>query len=82
MVEESIPVADIMLERPLHDTGSKWYSIGSFFLPPIGIIAGLIFKKFKHIRNSKACMKGAWIGLGLLGAVIALFGLLLLLAVV
>ena len=81
-VEDSIPVADIMLERPLHDTGSKWYSIGSFFLPPIGIIAGLIFKKFKHFRNYKACMKGALIGLGVLAAIVALFGLLLLLAVV
>ena len=81
-VEESIPVADIMLERPLHDTGSKWYSIGSFFLPPIGIIAGLIFKKFKHIRNYKACLKGAFIGLGVLAAVVVLFALLLLLAVV
>ena len=79
-VEESIPVADIMLERPLHDTGSKWYSIGSFFLPPIGIIAGLIFKKFKHIRNYKACLKGAFIGLGVLAAVVVLFALLLLLA--
>ena len=81
-VEESIPVADIMLERPLHDTGSKWYSIGSFFLPPIGIIAGLIFKKFKHIRNYKACLKGAFIGLGVLAAVVVLFALLLLLAVI
>ena len=82
MVEESIPVADTILERPLHDTGSKWYSIASFFLPPIGIIGGLIFKKFKHIRNYKACMKGAWIGLGVLGAIVALFALLLLLAVI
>jgi len=78
LVEESIPVADLLLERPLHDTGSKWYSILSFFLPPIGIIGGLIFKKFKHIRNFKACLKGALIGLGVLAAVILLFALLLL----
>ena len=81
-VEESIPVADLMLEHPLHDTGSKWYSIGSFFLPPIGIIAALIFKKFKHRRNYKACMKGALIGLGVFAGIIALFALLLVLAVV
>ena len=70
--------SEFMLQTPLHDTGSLWYSIGSFFLPPLGIIGGLLFKKFKHFRNAKACFKGAWIGLGLLGAVIALFGLFLL----
>ena len=81
-VEESIPVGDIMLERPLHDTGSTWYSILSFLLPPVGIIGGLLFKKFKHLRNAKACFKGAWIGLGLLAGIVALFGILLLLATI
>jgi len=81
-IEESIPVADTILDRPLHDTGSKWYAIGSFFLPPLGIIGGLLFKKFKHIRNFKACMKGALIGLGVLGAIVLLFCLALLLAVI
>ena len=81
-IEESIPVGNIMLERPIHDTGSKWYSILSFFLPPVGIIGGLLFKKFKHLRNAKACFKGAWIGLGLLAGIIALFGILLILATV
>ena len=71
-----------ILERPIHDTGSKFYSIASFFLPPIGLIAGLIFKKFKHIRNFKACKKGAIAGLCTIGAVIALFGLALLAAVI
>ena len=70
--------SQFMLQTPLHDTGSLWYSIGSFFLPPLGIIGGLLFKKFKHLRNAKACFKGAWIGLGLLGAIIALFGIFLL----
>ena len=81
-VEDSIPVGDIMLERPLHDTGSTWYSILSFLLPPVGIIGGLLFKKFKHLRNAKACFKGAWIGLGLLAGIVALFGILLLLATI
>ena len=72
--------SEFMLQTPIHDTGSLWYSIGSFFLPPLGIIGGLLFKKFKHLRNAKACFKGAWIGLGLLGAIIALFGLFLLMA--
>ena len=81
-IEDSIPVGNIMLERPIHDTGSKWYSILSFFLPPVGIIGGLLFKKFKHLRNAKACFKGAWIGLGLLAGIIALFGILLILATI
>ena len=68
---------EFALQTPLHDTGSLWYSIGSFFLPPLGIIGGLIFKKLKHLRNYKACMKGALTSLGLLGAIIALFGILL-----
>ena len=65
--------SEFMLQTPLHDTGSIWYSIASFFLAPLGLIGGLIFKKFKHFRNAKACFKGAWIGLGALGAIIALF---------
>ena len=70
--------SQFLLQTPLHDTGSLWYTIGSFILPPLGIIGGLIFKKFKHFKNAKACFKGAWIGLGLLGAIVALFGIFLL----
>ena len=73
--------SQFVLQTPLHDTGSFWYTLAGFLLPPLGIIGGLIFKKFKHLRNAKSCFKGAWIGLGLLGAVIALFGLALLLSV-
>ena len=80
--EESIPVGESILDTPIHDTGSKWYSILSFFLPLLGLIAGFIFRKFNHIRNYKACKKGALIGLGVLGVVILLFCLLLVLAVV
>jgi oligopeptide transport system ATP-binding protein len=63
---------------PIHDTGSMWYAVASFFLPIPGLIAGWIFKKKNHIRNFKACKKGALLGLGVLGAIVALFGLLLL----
>ena len=67
-----------ILERPIHDTGNRWYSIGSFFLPPVGIIAALLFKRRNHIRNYKACMKGAIGGLCTLAAIIGLFCLALL----
>ena len=69
--------SQFLLQTPLHDTGSVWYTIGSFFLAPLGLIGGLIFKKYKHFRNAKACFKGAWIALGLLAAVVALFGIAL-----
>ena len=80
--EEQEVIHSDILERPIHDTGSKFYSIASFFLPPIGLIAGWIFKKFNYIRNFKACKKGAIAGLCTLGAILALFGLALLAAVI
>ncbi|MBQ4051777.1 MAG: ATP-binding cassette domain-containing protein, partial [Oscillospiraceae bacterium] len=78
---EIIPASEFLLQTPIHDTGSKWYAIGSFFLPPVGLIAGFIFKKFKHLRNYKACLKGALSGLGVFVAIILLFCLLLALSV-
>ena len=71
-----------ILSAPIHDTGSRWYKFFSFLLPIPGLIAGWIFKKKKHIRNYKACKRGAIGGLITLGAVLGLFGLLLLLAVI
>ena len=79
--QEIIPDNFDILERPIHDTGNKLYAIASFFLPPVGLIAGWIFKKKNYIRNFKMCRKGAIAGLCTLGAVVALFGLALLRAV-
>ena len=78
--EPELSGSDYILETPLHDTGSIWYTILSFFLPIPGLIAGLIFKKKKFFRNFKACRKGALIGLGIVGALILLFLILLLFA--
>ncbi len=72
---------ETILDAPVHDTGSKWYSIASFLLPPVGLVAGWLFKKKNYIRNFKACKKGALAGLATLGSIVALFGLLLLIAV-
>ena len=78
---EAQPTGDVIneaiLNKPLHDTGSLWYTIASFFLPIIGIIAGLIFKKKNHISNFKACLKGALIGIGVIVFIVALFLLML-----
>lgn len=71
---------EVRIDTPIHDTGNVWYSIGSFFLPIIGIIAGLIFKKKKYFRNYKACRKGALIGFATLGAFALIFIIFLLLA--
>ncbi len=80
--EEAMSNSDFILDAPLHDTGSAWYSILSFFLPIPGLIAALLFKKFNHIRNFKACRKGAVIGLCVIAALILLLGLALLRAVI
>ena len=76
-VEES---SEAFLEAPLHDTGSKWYSILSFFLPILGLIAAGIFRHFKHIRNYKACKKGAIAGLITLAVIVLFFALMLVFA--
>ena len=78
--QEAAPMAEPILETPLHDTGSPWYSFGSFFLPVFGAIAASIFKEHKHFRNYKACKKGAVVGFSILGGIIAVFGIGLLLA--
>ena len=81
IAEDSIPTGDGILDHPIHDTGSKWYAILSFFLPLLGLIGAFVWKKFKHFRNYKSCLKGAIIGFAAIGAVIALFALMLVLAV-
>lgn len=77
---EEAAAKEIILETPLHDTGSLWYSVGGFFLPITGLIAGAIFKHHKYIRNFKACRKGSIIGLILRGGLLLLFLICLLLA--
>ena len=72
--------SDAFLETPLHDTGSKWYSILSFFLPILGLIAAGVFRHFHHIRNYKACKKGAIAGLIARAVIILFFALMLVFA--
>ncbi len=80
--EEETVDASAILSAPLHDTGSIWYLILSLLLPIPGIIAAVIFKKKNYIKNYKACKKGAIICFAIIGAVVALFLLALLAAVV
>ena len=76
----SMPSGEYILDAPIHDTGSKWYSFGSFLLPVFGLIGGFIFKRYKHIRNYKACKKGAIAGFATLGGIVGIFLIALLTA--
>ncbi|MGN0314760.1 MAG: ATP-binding cassette domain-containing protein [Fusicatenibacter sp.] len=73
---------DEFLKTPVHDTGSIWYTVASFFLPIIGIIAALIFKSKRYYHNYKSCKKGAVIGFITLGVIIAIFVIALILVVI
>ena len=53
----------------------------SFILPLLGLIAGVVFRKFNYIRNYKACKKGAIAGLITFAAIILFFALMLWMAV-
>ena len=77
--EQNVADESSILNVPIHDTGSMWYTFLSLLLPILGILGMLIFKHFKHFRNAKACKKGAIIGFAILGALLALFLLCLVL---
>ena len=81
--EQAAPVKeDEVLIHPTHDTGSIWYTILSFILPILGLIAMAVFNHFHHYRNGKACKKGAIAGLIFLAVILVIFLLLIVLAVV
>lgn len=77
----SVPQGEYILDTPVHDTGSIWYTVGSFLLPIPGLIAWLLFRRHRYYRNYKACKKGALIGIGVFGGILALFLIALLIAV-
>ena len=79
---ESVPTGEVVLDHPVHDTGSFWYKFLAFFLPILGLLAGRIFKAKNYINNFKALKKGAIVGLIFRLVVLLLFGLLLILAVI
>ena len=79
---ENVPTGEVVLDHPVHDTGSFWYKFLAFFLPILGLLAGQIFKAKNYINNFKALKKGAIVGLIFRLVVLLLFGLLLILAVI
>ena len=70
-----------VLDTPIHDTGNKLYGIGAFFLPLLGLIAWLIFKKHNYYKNYRICKKGTLAGLITRGAIVGLYLLALLIAI-
>ena len=80
--EDQVLAEEDIRIRPAHDTGSIWYVVLSFLLPILGLAGALLFKKFHHMRNYKACRKGAIAGFIFLAVILAIFLLLLLLMVV
>lgn len=77
--EEPVEATEPILDTPVHDTGSSWFKVLSFFLPIPGIIAAYIFKKFNYIKNFKAFKKGAIAGFIFLAVLLVLFLFFLLL---
>ncbi|MBQ7679720.1 MAG: ATP-binding cassette domain-containing protein [Butyrivibrio sp.] len=67
-------------DAPLHDTGNIWLGVLAFLLPIPGLIAALIFKHFRYIRNYKIMRQGALIMLAILAVIIIIFLLALFLA--
>ncbi|MCD8118557.1 MAG: ATP-binding cassette domain-containing protein [Lachnospiraceae bacterium] len=80
--EAELSSGEYIIDSPVHDTGNKLYAVLSFFLPIIGIIAAMLFKKFNYIRNYKACRSGAIAGFVFYVAIIVIFVFFLILAVI
>ena len=79
--EENLATSEVILDRPIHDTGNAWYAILSFFLPILGLIAACIFRRHNYIRNYKACRKGVIAFAVTLAVLIVLLLLFILIAI-
>ena len=76
MIDESY-----IINRPSHDTGSLWYGLLSFLLPIFGLIAAFFFRRANYLNNYHVCKKGALVSLAIIAAVILLFLLALVIAI-
>ena len=78
--EETSTSREVILDRPIHDTGNPLYGILSFFLPILGLIAAYLFRRHNYIRNYKVCRKGALAFFACVGVCLLLFAFLLIMA--
>ena len=81
-------VHDYSTDKPqLTDIGHNHFVYGNskeieeYKAQRVGIIATLLFKKYRHFRNYKMCKKGTIAGFCVLGGIVLLFLLFLLLSV-
>lgn len=79
--EVNLAASEVILDRPVHDTGSAWYAILSSFLPILGLIAAFVFRRHNYIRNYKACRKGVIAFAATLGVCVALLLLFIVIAI-
>ena len=79
--EVNLAASEVILDRPVHDTGSAWYAILTFFLPILGLIAAFVFRRHNYIRNYKACRKGVIAFAATLGVCVALLLLFIVIAI-
>lgn len=79
--EVNLAASEVILDRPVHDTGSAWYAILSFFLPILGLIAAFVFRRHNYIRNYKACRKGVIAFAATLGVCVAMLLLFIVIAI-
>ena len=79
--EVNLAASEVILDRPVHDTGSAWYAILSFFLPILGLIAAFVFRRHNYIRNYKACRKGVIAFAATLGVCVALLLIFIVIAI-
>lgn len=70
-----------ILAHPTGDTGSFFLTVLAFLLPILGLPAALLCKKKNYIRNYKMLKKGALAGFITIGVIVAIFLILLILAV-
>ena len=80
-IEDRLSKEEFLKNTPVHDTGSIWLALLSFFLPILGLIAAVFFRRANYVRNYNACKKGAIVGLIVLAVIVAIFLLGLLIAV-
>ena len=79
--EVNLAASEVLLDRPVHDTGRAWDAILSFFLPILGLIAAFVFRRHNYIRNYKACRKGVIAFAATLGVCVALLLLFIVIAI-
>lgn len=71
-----------IMAHPAGDTGSFLLAVLAFLLPVLGLPIAYVCKKKNYIRNFKMLKKGAIAGFAVLGAIVVLFLIMLLFAVI